>query len=297
MNQAHLIPYNNKKTGKLECQFQPGYKGLERLTQNSGEVITVEAEVVRERDAYVYKRGLHEVLEHTPYDKEDAGEIIAAYAIATMRDRTKRFKWLWSWQIDKIKNQSQAGRKDQGPWVTHFDKMAEKTVKKALCRELPMSVEAQTAIKLDDLAEAGIAQQLDAVIPFDKREAPPSTLDELATDLDPDKEIKAESKVLEDEPAVDAAEKSGALEPETPITSPVKEQDDAPDSPFQRAQILAGEKKPTQDEAKAILAASDYDHIADNLGLMKMVNSGSFTKIRQAMTDLVQWYMDGKPGA
>jgi len=200
MNQAHLVPFNNRKTGKLECQLMIGYKGIENLCRNSGEVVTIDGEVVREKDHFRWMLGLDPQLEHKPFEGEDAGEIIAAYAVATLCDGSKRFKVLLRHELDAVKQMSQSGRKDQGPWVTHFPDMCIKTAIKRIGKRLPMSVEAQRAIHLDDMAEAGIAQNLDALImpkdsPDDK-----STLDNLAKKLDPKNKVEAEAKESAAEP-------------------------------------------------------------------------------------------------
>lgn len=38
LGQAYLIPYKNKKTGTVECQFQLGYKGMIDLAYRTGQV-------------------------------------------------------------------------------------------------------------------------------------------------------------------------------------------------------------------------------------------------------------------
>ena len=48
LGQAYLIPYNNK--GKLECQFQIGYKGMLVLAYRNPELQTIQAHTVYEND-------------------------------------------------------------------------------------------------------------------------------------------------------------------------------------------------------------------------------------------------------
>lgn len=296
MNEAHLVPYNNKKTGKLECQFQVGYKGVERLCRNSGEVVTIEAEVVREKDKYEYELGLHETLKHIPCSDKDAGEIIGTYAIATLRDASKRFKWLWRWQLDAVKNMSPSARAGAGSWIGHFAAMCEKTAKKRMGKDLPMSVKAQRAIALDDMADAGIPQGLE-ILALPEIEKPANSLDDFSEKLDPKKEVKAETKVSEDEPAhTEDAAKPGADTPSAAKPTPGGSEDDAPEY-FMEIQRLVTLKKPPLDEVRAALAASDYDHIADNLKIMPLINAGSYTKIKEGLGLYLQWRLDGKPGA
>lgn len=54
LGQAYLIPYENRKKGVTECQFQIGYKGLLDLCYRSGEVASVQAQVVYENDKFEY---------------------------------------------------------------------------------------------------------------------------------------------------------------------------------------------------------------------------------------------------
>ena len=50
LGQAYVLPYNNK--GKMEAQFQLGYKGLIDLAYRSGEVEVIQAHVVYENDEF-----------------------------------------------------------------------------------------------------------------------------------------------------------------------------------------------------------------------------------------------------
>src|ERR1700712_4675930 len=56
----------------------------------------------------------------------------------------------------KIKASSKDGNK--GPWVSHFDEMAKKSVIRRLFKYLPASIEVTPAVILDEKADAGIDQ-------------------------------------------------------------------------------------------------------------------------------------------
>ena len=64
LGQAYLIPYRNK--GKLECQFQIGYKGLLDLVYRNPDIQTVQAQCVYENDKFEYEFGLEPKLVHKP---------------------------------------------------------------------------------------------------------------------------------------------------------------------------------------------------------------------------------------
>ena len=56
---CYLVPYQNKKTGQLEIQFQLGYKGILELVRRSGQVENIEARVVYEKDKFDFEYGLN----------------------------------------------------------------------------------------------------------------------------------------------------------------------------------------------------------------------------------------------
>lgn len=56
LGQAYLIPYKNH--GKLECQFQIGYKGLIDLAYRNGQMQTIQAQAVYENDEFFYEYGV-----------------------------------------------------------------------------------------------------------------------------------------------------------------------------------------------------------------------------------------------
>lgn len=163
MGSAYLVPYRNKKSGKMEAQLIPGYRGLIDLARRSGEVRTVEAHVVRERDEFSFGYGSDQYLHHVPYlnmtgaeDDEgkplDAGEYVAAYAFARLASGEVQFDVMDVPELDKIRAQSKAA--DKGPWATHWAEMARKTPTRRLLKYLPLSVVALTrALELEDIAE------------------------------------------------------------------------------------------------------------------------------------------------
>lgn len=192
LGQAYLVPYRNK--GTLECSLIPGYKGLVKLAYQSGEVGAIRARVVREKDQFEYEYGIDEVLRHVPYRGEDAGEMVAVYAVAKIKGVDEaQFLVLERWEVEQIREKfSKAAQ--SGPWVTDFDEMAKKSALRRLCKLLPASVENQQlarAVVLDEHAEAGLKQEFENVIDVQatavseraveaETEKPKTDLDELA---------------------------------------------------------------------------------------------------------------------
>lgn len=162
LGQAYLIPFRNNRKNTREVQFQPGYRGLLLLARRSGEIGGVDARVVYERDHFKYSFGLNPVLEHVPSRDEERGNPTYVYAIVRLKDGAAQFDVMSAGEIQAHrKRYSRAA--DESPWVTAWEEMAKKTVLKRVLKLSPASVELQRAIALDEHAEGGLAQDLDAV--------------------------------------------------------------------------------------------------------------------------------------
>jgi len=153
LGHAYLIPYENRKLGTCEAQFQVGYRGLIALARRSGEVVSFQAQVVYENDAFEFEYGLNEKLSHRPTGG-DRGKMIAAYAIVHFKDGGHAFDVMFKEDIEKIKKASKAS--NSGPWVTYEPEMWRKTVAKRLAKYLPLSVEFQRAATLDEYVDLGL---------------------------------------------------------------------------------------------------------------------------------------------
>lgn len=162
LGQAYLIPYRNSRKGTREVQFQPGYLGLLALARRSGDIDSVDTRVVYERDRFKYAFGLTPVLEHVPSTEEDRGAATYVYAIVRLKDGGAQFDVMSVGEIEAHRKRYSRASAD-GPWVTAFEAMAKKTVLKRVLKLAPASVELQRAIALDEHAEAGLPQDLDAV--------------------------------------------------------------------------------------------------------------------------------------
>ena len=163
LGHAYLVPY------KGECQLQIGYRGMIDLARRSGQIVSISARIVYENDDFKYSYGLEETLKHIPTMNEK-GKPMAVYAVARLVGGGYQFEVLSMDQVEKIRKSSPAG--NSGPWKTHWDEMARKTAVRRLFKYLPVSVEIQKAVGLDDMASAGVPQQLDAMV-IDVEPEPP----------------------------------------------------------------------------------------------------------------------------
>ena len=186
IGQAFLVPFNDRKRGLQTVQLIPGYKGLIALARRSGEISTVHAWPVYEGDHYRVVLGTDPKIEHVPSDKPIAwlegerGErhwrrraMVGVYAVARMKDGAVQFDSMrrdeCEWHRDRFSRSA-----GDGPWITDFEEMSKKTVLRRLTKLLPMSVEMQTAVALDELAEVGVAQDLGHLIDVTPDPEPPA---------------------------------------------------------------------------------------------------------------------------
>ncbi len=170
LGEAYLVPFNNRKTGKKECQFIPGYRGLISLARRSGQIISIEARVVYENDSFECHFGLDPVLKHTPnWDAEETGAVKFVYAVAKIQGGGVQYEVMSRAQIDRIRSRSKGANSSYSPWNTDYDEMARKTVVRRLCKYLPVSVEMARALDLQAKAEIG-ESQADDIDGFDNVE-------------------------------------------------------------------------------------------------------------------------------
>lgn len=178
LGEAWILPYTvSKKNEKGEwvkvvvAQFIPGYQGLIKLARNSGEISTIEARVVYEKDIFEVEYGLNQKLRHVPYLEGDPGAIRFAYGFSRLKDGSFQIEPLSRRDFDKIKASSQSKDSKYSPYANWEDEMWRKGAIKRLCKYLPKTAEMARAINFDNLAEAGEVQVLEVdgqAIPVDE---------------------------------------------------------------------------------------------------------------------------------
>lgn len=70
------------------------------------------------------------------------------YAVARLKDGGTQFEVMTRKQIELVRSLSKAG--NNGPWVTHWEEMAKKTAIRRLFKYLPVSIEIQRAVSMDE---------------------------------------------------------------------------------------------------------------------------------------------------
>jgi len=161
LGHAYLLPFENRKKGITEVQFIVGYRGMIDLARRSGQIVSLTARTVHEHDEFSYQYGLSEDLKHVPATGE-RGALQYVYAVAKLKDGGVQFEVMSRSDVDKVRAQSKAG--NYGPWQTHYDEMAKKTVIRRLFKYLPVSIELATAVAMDEKADAGLGQDNGAIL-------------------------------------------------------------------------------------------------------------------------------------
>lgn len=156
LGQAYLIPFRNH--GRMECQFQLGYKGLIDLAYRSGDVSTIQAHTVYANDVFEYELGLDPKLRHIPAPGE-RGEPVYFYAVFRTKDGGYGF------EVMSVEDARAHGRKyskaySNGPWQTNFEEMAKKTVLKRVLKYAPMKTEFVRGLSADETIKTGLSDDM-----------------------------------------------------------------------------------------------------------------------------------------
>ena len=149
LGNAYIIPRYNKATRSTEATFELGYPGAIILMHRAGVVRDITARVVHENDVFELELGTSERLRHVPAAR-NAGAVTHVYCIAKLVDGTHHVEVMTKEEIDRHRNYSSA--KDRGPWATHYEEMAKKTVVLYASKWLPRSAEVQKARAFDGTA-------------------------------------------------------------------------------------------------------------------------------------------------
>ncbi len=149
LGEAYLIPYGT------QCNFQIGYKGMIQLIRRVGNVRSIIAREVYKGDDFSYD--LNDSIHfHRRNNKTDYNTITHVYAIIRYKEKdVYDFDVMAKAEVEAhMKRYSKAWKKSDSPWQTAFNTMAKKTVLLRCAKYAQLSTEVQSAISLDETAEA-----------------------------------------------------------------------------------------------------------------------------------------------
>ena len=147
----YLVPFKGKVVGI------PSYKALVTLAKNAKDGPRIYAEVVREGDLIVIKRGTSPSIEHQPLYDGTERKVSLVYAVARFPDGTCDFEVMERWEIGAVMDMAlgKMSNPDGSPWTTWPEEQSKKTVIKRLCKRLDIAPEMQDAVQRDNDFEAG----------------------------------------------------------------------------------------------------------------------------------------------
>lgn len=161
LGQAYLSPRWNGKKQTNECTFQLGYKGLIDLAYRSGQVSTIAAHTVYEKDEFTYELGLEPKLHHVPALR-DRGNPIGFYALYKTKDGGFGFEVMG---VEDARAHAQKFSESvkkgySSPWDTNFEEMAKKTVLKKVLKYAPLKTEFMREVSHDGTVRNSTADDL-----------------------------------------------------------------------------------------------------------------------------------------
>jgi len=148
--EAVLVIYKNK------TQYMPMVAGILKKVRQSGQISTIAAHVVYEKDTFDYQLGDDERIYHKPNILHDRGKPVAVYCIARTIDGGAFREVMSTAQVEKIRMRSPSA--NNGPWVTDWDEMARVKVIRRLAKYLPSSTDLDQVLQRDNETDGGTVQ-------------------------------------------------------------------------------------------------------------------------------------------
>lgn len=143
--EAYLLPRWSNVTRSNECCLEPSYVGLVKLLTDAGSVKSVVCNLVYENDIFEMDMADNKKpITHKPcLVKSKRGDILGAYAIATLPDDNRQVEWMDQEELFQIRERSETykaylnGKVKSCTWVTDEGEMMRKTVIKRIYKYLP----------------------------------------------------------------------------------------------------------------------------------------------------------------
>lgn len=157
---AYLVPESQKIGNDWvnQCTLKISFKGLLKIANDSGSVLWVKAEIVRDQDTFIYK-GPCDMPKHefNPFSG-DRGPTVGVYCVAKTFEGDYLVDIMDLAEINKIKDCA----KTKGVWDKWLDEMAKKAIIKRASKQWPrkdQSNRLETAVAI--LNEAEGSEQLE----------------------------------------------------------------------------------------------------------------------------------------
>jgi recombination protein RecT len=154
--EAYLVPFRNR--GIMEATYIPGWKGLVKQARRSRDIVGLVANVVRQGDAFDLDIGTANSVIHKPLINGERGDVLGAYAIATMTGGHREIEWVDRPDLDKIRANAESRGKSPA-WADWADQMARKTAIRRLCKRLPLGADYFVSLALEQAHDEDRSQR------------------------------------------------------------------------------------------------------------------------------------------
>lgn len=158
---AYLIPFQNKKTGQIDVQVIPGYKGYIYKINNSPSVRNINIATAYEGDDFHVSQGTQYAIKHIPdlrseaYNEDQA--ITHVYCVVHFSNGSVDFEIMTRKNVDDIRKML---KYESDFWENHYGEMARKTVVRRIAKRLQLS-ELEQITELDNSVSSGNITNID----------------------------------------------------------------------------------------------------------------------------------------
>lgn len=159
LGEAYLIEGYNGKTKQKEPQLRVGYKGMNKLARQSGNVSGLWCHEIHQKDFVKVNLGHPKEFRHEPVLFADRGPIVGYAATISYKDGNFDFEPMSLEDCLKIRDRSDAWKAFKAdkikstPWGTDENEMCKKTVFRRLAKRQDLSPQMRLAIQIEDEAE------------------------------------------------------------------------------------------------------------------------------------------------
>lgn len=161
LGQAYLVPFYNTKEKRKDAQVIIGYKGLAALMRRSGDITFFDGQVVYDCDNFDFEYGSNEKLIHKPtLSRPSDAKIIGAYSTARFKGSDNiNFRVVGMTYLEEVKEGVRKKNFGKSPvWDQHPEPMMIKTAMRSHAKYLPLSIEMNAVLELDNQAHNGESQ-------------------------------------------------------------------------------------------------------------------------------------------
>jgi recombination protein RecT len=184
LGEAYIVTAYNYKSRKTEPQLRIGYKGMNKLARQAGNVAGIYAHEVHSLDDIECDLGFPKVFHHKPKLFVDRGPIVGYVALVAYKDATFDFEPMSLEQCLAIRDRSDgwkaysADKIKSTPWASDESEMCKKTVLLRLMKRQYQSPELVRAFQIEDEAEQIDAHTITPEIPHARVPSPSEMIEE-----------------------------------------------------------------------------------------------------------------------